>query len=202
MRLPTPIERGARFLVRLIRLEGLLAKNQKKKPSLRDLSRVIILDDHFEDIYRELDEQTDRAAALIAAALVDTSLERAIRTQLVNFEDVEKIIFDSEAAPLGSFYARTKMARAMGVIGPLAEAHLDAVRRIRNQFAHSALKIDFTNPLISTEIEKLLPDTNPEWKPQFSQQRRRYIGTVVLLVMALEQRVDEHFQDRHDIWTA
>lgn len=169
--------------------------NSPKKPSLRDLSRNLLLPEHIPDIMDELESQTDRGVALIAAALVDTVLANAIRTKLAHFDDFESVIFENEAAPLSSFYARTKMARALGIIGPLSEAHLDAIRRIRNQFAHSALKLDFQNDLIAKEIDKLLPDENPSWRPDLTPQRRRYVGTCALLVQALDDYVGKHSQD-------
>ena len=171
-----------------------------KALSLSDLSRNDIQDEHVSDIIHELDNQTDRGAALIAAALLDTALRRTMSTRLAHFNDFERIIFESEGAPLGSFFARIKVARALGVIGEVAEVHLDAIRRIRNQFAHSAFRIDFENELIAAEVDKLLPDTDPEWKPQFSPARRRYIGTAIDMMRALDALSKEHIQDTIPVW--
>lgn len=152
------------------------------------------------DIVYELDHQTDRGAALIASAVVDVSLGKAIRCKFVGYQDVEQIMFEKEGAPLATFFSRIRIARALGIIGPLTESHLDSMRRIRNQFAHSALRIDFTNGLIAAEVDKLLEDTNPSWKPEFSVQRRRFVGTAILLIQAFEARVQEHLADKIDVW--
>lgn len=179
-------------------VEAALGKGQKK-PSLRDLSNVLVLDEHIQDILHELDNQSDRGVALIAAAIVDLSLGRLMRCRLVDYKNCSEILFEKEGAPLSAFSAKIKIARAIGVVGPYTEGHLDSIRQIRNQFAHSPLKIDFTNPLIAAEINKLLPD-NAEWKPEWTPERRRFIGTTIILAQALETRATEHVQDRIDIW--
>jgi len=172
----------------------------QKKPSLRDLSRIHNFDERVQDMLHELDNQTDRGAALIAAAMVDVALGRCMRCRLLYFDNCVDVLFENEGAPLGTFSARIKMARGLGVIGPLTESHLNSVRRVRNQFAHSPLKIDFTNELIAAEIDKLLPDNNPSWHPEWTTQRRRYIGTASLIMSALETRTEQHINDTHDLW--
>ncbi|MBA4305196.1 MAG: hypothetical protein C0429_00510 [Sphingopyxis sp.] len=162
----------------------------RKKPSLRDLSIDFIEAAHLPEIFHELDSQTDRGVGLIAAALLDDYLKKAMRTRLADIPNFDEIMFGREGAPLHTFSARIKIARALNVIGPLSEGHLEAIRKIRNQFAHSVLKIDFSHPLIAAECEKLLPDSNPERKPQFSSQRRRFIGTVLLMCQAFEAQFE------------
>ena len=171
-----------------------MASRGKKLPTLSDLSRNDIRDEHVNDIMHELDNQSDRGAALIAAAVVEVALRRAISSKIGAFPDWEEILFESEGAPMGTFYARIKMARALCIIGPIAEAHLDAIRRIRNQFAHSVFRIDFESPAIAQEIDKLLSDDSQDWKPEFSSQRRRYTGTAVLLAQALENELRKQLE--------
>lgn len=185
-----------RRLVDLV--EAALSKG-RKKPSLRDLSTIHDLDPHIQDIISELNEQSDRGAALVAAAIVDAAVARVLRCRIVEYKDCEEILFWKEGAPLSTFSDRIKIARAVGCIGAYTEGHLDTVRRIRNQFAHSPLKIDFTHKLIAAEIDKLLPD-NPDWKPEWSQQRRRYVGTVVMLAQALESTSMAHKDDQVMLW--
>ena len=177
-----------------------VAARGKKMLSISDLSRNNIQDEHVSDIIHELDNQTDRGAALIAAALLDVALREAMKTRLVYFKDFDEQIFDSEGAPLSSFNARIRVARAIGIIGDFAERHAHAIRRIRNQFAHSAFRIDFESEALTPEIEKLLPDSAPEWKPQFSAPRRRYIGTAIALMAALDEAKTTHLQDTIPVW--
>jgi hypothetical protein len=176
------------------------AAREKPLGSLRDLSKGTDLSEHIQDIIADLEEQSDRGLALIAIALVDVALTRLLLCRLLAYHDVQNIIFYNEGAPLGSFSSRIKMARAMGVVGPMVEAHLDTLRRIRNQFAHSPLRLDFSNPLISAEIGKLLPD-NPAWRPDLNTGRRIVLGTSIVLIQALEHRETQHAQGTIEIWT-
>lgn len=170
-------------------MEEILAGKGRKKASLRDLSVRWIQNDHLADIFHELDNQTDRGAALIGAGLVDDYLKTAMRARLAHFKNFEEIMFENEGAPLGTFSARIKVARALNVIGPVCEGHLGSIRRVRNQFAHSVLKIDFTHPLIEAECNKL-PNDDPDWKPEFSSSRRRYTMTVVNMSQAFAELSD------------
>lgn len=171
-----------------------------KKESLRDLSRINKLDPHIQDMLHELDNQTDRGAALIASAMTEVTLTRLMCCRIVIHDDAQDILFYKEGAPLGSFATRIKVARAFGVIGPLTEAHLDTIRRIRNQFAHSPLKIDFTHKLIAAEIDRLLPDSGT-WKQEWTPQRRRFIGTTIILMQGMEAAVRELMDNQVTVWT-
>lgn len=177
------------------------ARGKKMLSSLKDLSNIQFLaDEHIKEATDELANQSDRGAALIAAALLDISLRQAMRCRLVHFKDFSETLFLNQGAPLGSFSARITVARAIGVIGEMAESHLNCIRRIRNQFAHSPIKVDFTHGLIASEIESLAPD-NPEWMPSWTPQRRRYLGTSVLIGDALEKVVKDHREDTLQVWT-
>jgi hypothetical protein len=174
------------------------ARGQKKR-SLRDLSNVLVLDDHIQDILHELDHQSDRGVALIAASMLDIGLRWAIMCRLGDYPDSDKILFEDEGAPLGTFANRIKIAKAIGVIGPYTEGHLNSVRLIRNQFAHSPLKIDFANDLIAAEIDKLLADS-PEWKPEWTPEKRRYVGTIITMIQALDAVTKKHGQEQVICW--
>ena len=177
------------------------ARGKKTLTSLKDLSNMQFLaDEHIKEVIDELATQSDRGAALIAASLLDVSLRQAMRCRFVAFKDFTETMYMNQGAPLGSFSARITVARAMGVIGELAESHLNSIRRIRNQFAHSPIKVDFTHEAVASEIEGLAPD-NPEWMPSWTPQRRRYLGTCVLLGEVLERVIFEHHADTHQVWT-
>lgn len=177
------------------------ARGKKMLSSLKDLSNMQFLaDEHIKEVTDELATQSDRGAALIAAALLDISLRQAMLCRFVHFKDFTETMYMDQGAPLGSFSARITVARAMGVIGEVAESHLNCIRRIRNQFAHSPIKVDFTHDAVASEIESLAPD-NPEWMPSWTPQRRRYLGTCVLLGDKLESVIREHHTDTHQVWT-
>jgi hypothetical protein len=177
------------------------SRGKKMTGSLRDLSKVENTTEHTQDILHEIEHQSDRGVALIVTANLEISLKMAMRSRLVAYDDFEQTIFDKEGAPLSTFSDRIKIARAMGVIGQHVEAHLDSIRHIRNQFAHSPLRIDFENELIAAEIDNLWPD-NPEWRPHWTAGKRRFVGTAVCLAQALDHVAGEHYNDTIPIWTS
>lgn len=173
----------------------------KPKPSLRNLSNVYNLSPHLQDLAHELETQSDRGAALIASAMVDVTLIRLIMCRMAPVEGMHEILFEKEGGPLGTFSARIKVARAFGIIGAAVEADLDCIRRIRNQFAHSPLKIDFGNSLIAAEIKKLRIDIGG--RDGWSAERNRFIGTAFNLMSAMETVFDERSPTENvAIWTA
>lgn len=80
-----------------------------------------------------LHAESDRACAVLGGALLDAKLEELFKRRLSCFH---KELLQS-MGPLGSFAARTRLARALNWINDDAQFDLDTVRRIRNDFAHS-----------------------------------------------------------------
>ena len=77
--------------------------------------------------------ESDRGAALIAAALLDAQLENLFRRRLKHHQD-RLLGLDGS---LATFANRTRVARALEWIDADTEHDLDLVRIIRNKFAHS-----------------------------------------------------------------
>lgn len=98
----------------------------------------------------------DRATALVATAVVEHGLEYAILANLArNGPTIRDILFEGRGAILRDFSSKTAMAHAMGIIGDETRCDLGAIRRIRNTFAHSRLKIDFDTPEIIAACEQI-----------------------------------------------
>lgn len=86
------------------------------------------------DKFKErLNSESDRACAILGAALLDARLETVFRQHLLR---CQQELLGSDR-PLGSFSARIRMARALALIDEDAGADLDTIRAIRNDFAHS-----------------------------------------------------------------
>jgi DNA-binding MltR family transcriptional regulator len=81
----------------------------------------------------ELASETDRGCAVLGAALLDAALKDVFRNTLLAYKD--KLVDDS-GAPLATFSARIKAARALGWINDEIRQDLDLIRGIRNDFAH------------------------------------------------------------------
>lgn len=176
------------------------AARGKKMPSLADLSKNHFQSEHVQGIVHEIENQSDRGAALVLASLVEYTLRRTTTARLAHFPMFDEVMLDGDGALLGSFYRSIKFARALGVIGPQAEVHFDVVRRVRNQFAHTVYQVDFQHPAISAEIDKLPPDSAPLWMPHFSEQRRRYALFSLLVVEELDRLLELHREDKIPVW--
>lgn len=91
------------------------------------------LPNDLNDFDSRLHGESDRSAALLAAALLDAQLESLFRARLKYHQD-RLLGFDG---PLATFSTRIKVARALGWIDEEVESDLDLIRNIRNRFAHS-----------------------------------------------------------------
>jgi hypothetical protein len=91
----------------------------------------------------------DRAAAILAAALVETSLIGPVALATRNEARIKKL-FWKPFARWNTFEKRIKEAECVRLIGPQTKNNLDIIRLVRNAFAHSLSEIDFTTP----EVER------------------------------------------------
>jgi hypothetical protein len=112
------------------------------------------------ELLAELEHDSDRAAGIVGAVLVDESLSALIKTR---FEADQDLISDMFRAlgPLGSFSAEITLGFLMGLYSKAAWKELDTIRKIRNEFAHRAARSfsfqrirDLTNHLsLSEQVE-------------------------------------------------
>jgi hypothetical protein len=96
--------------------------------------------------------EDDRSVAISACALVEFSLEKALKLRLRRMTKVEQeSLFDGNA-PLATFSAKIKMGYALGIYGKEMRHDLETVNRIRNVFAHSVQEVTFKNRRIVNAI--------------------------------------------------
>lgn len=99
--------------------------------------------DHFLD---EFQTESDRAAAVLGAALLDDLTSELLSRCLLSGELAKKLLGINQ--PLGAFGARITAARAIGLISDDEFRDLNRVREIRNKFAHRLHGLDFESPQI------------------------------------------------------
>lgn len=126
----------------------------------------------------DLQRETDRGAALLAAAFLDDVLEVFLRAAFVDDpEAVNKLM--SPGRPLESFGVRAHLAYCIGLLGPDIYHDINLLREIRNDFAHRQPS-QFGHDEIHTKCHNLQcinvidPDHNCE-------ARERFIVSVVLI---------------------
>lgn len=121
---------------------------RRAKDAARLGGRVASLDqERLSALKKEYQSESDRGAALLAAAYVEGALEDALRRCLVR-DELGDTLFDEANGPLGTLSAKLRMARALGVIPEVAYRDLELVRDIRNDFAHFPDRVSFDTPSV------------------------------------------------------
>lgn len=107
----------------------------------------------FDKYLKMLEKESDRGAVLISCSMIDELLRRTIHAYLTT-DDYADDLLKGPNAPIGSFFARTRLAAALGLIDEVMAAECDLLRRIRNEFAH-AVDCSFENPKVISLCDKL-----------------------------------------------
>jgi hypothetical protein len=122
-----------------------------------------------------------RGSVIVAAALFDDLLGSALSARLLHPAESQDELLEGSHAPLGTFSARIDLAYRIGAIGRQMRDSLHIVRRLRNDFAHVADPIDFSNQSVRDRVslllsrnrdllEKLWGDMRPEFEMLFPEQ--------------------------------
>jgi mannitol operon repressor len=144
---------------------------QSLDPELKELSEFLV----------GFNQQDDRAAALVAAAMLDDRMRDILMGFLLQGKE-SKALLDGFNAPLGTFSARVSACSALALIEPSEASEIDLVRRIRNHLAHSWRPASFDDESVA-KLTRQLPWLGPiEEEPSGSSRDRFVIAVSVLLV--------------------
>lgn len=100
------------------------------------------LTNKFAKLRREMIKESDRGLALYATAHIDNELESVLRKKLIGSEQHLNEIF-SFNGPVGTFSAKIKLTYSLGLIDKVIMDDINTLRKIRNEFAHSAQTLSF-----------------------------------------------------------
>jgi DNA-binding MltR family transcriptional regulator len=100
----------------------------------------------YNDMVKAYRKESDRAAAILAAAFLDDLVGQLVRERLLK-DTIVSELFNS-TGPLATFAARIRLAYGMGLISLRTYRDMDLVRRIRNEFAHTRTTLTFSHPSI------------------------------------------------------
>lgn len=158
-----------------------------------------------------IETDSDRAAAIIAATIVERRLMQLFELRTVYDEKVNARLF-MPSGPLGSFSTKIDLCRLMGWISSDAHRELVCLKDIRNAFAHHLQIKDFKSQKIADKCQNLklidsymrtsenvegspiVTITSPRPKPcmwvhdfdnRKSNPKSRYLYTVQLFLFAL-----------------
>ncbi len=147
---------------------------------------------YLSEFLEEFQAETDRGAALVGAALLDERLARLIRSHMCEVNDVGDLL-DSGSAPLGTLSARIKLAYCLGLITKIEFEECNAIRKIRNAFAHHAHGLRFSSQEVSKLCEGLRAST-PDGGRFAGDPRQLFVNSVILTSLALWYR-PEHARE-------
>ncbi|HYD76373.1 DUF4145 domain-containing protein [Ramlibacter sp.] len=85
----------------------------------------------------ELQRQTDRGVAIIGLAWIEEALQAALQSFLEDHRKARERLFSPSGA-LGTLSAKIDLARLLGMITSVIWDDLHTLRKIRNDFAHTA----------------------------------------------------------------
>ena len=123
-------------------------RNTEKAAKLADLQG-------FAD---EFQNESDRATAILAGALLDEQLRQLLSNYLIE-DGTEVSLLLGQEQPLGSFGARLRAAYCLGLLEKDEYAILLKLKKIRNDFAHGLHGLTFKDKSVSCtcdELRKLL----------------------------------------------
>jgi hypothetical protein len=103
-------------------------------------------DDEQKAIER-LAKDSDRAAAIVAATIVEIGLTKAIQNQFHPDEAIQRNLFRPSGA-LGSFGTKIDLAFVLGIYSADARRDLVTMKDVRNAFAHHLDIVDFDSQRI------------------------------------------------------
>ena len=143
----------------------------------------------FSAFLDEFQQETDRGAALVGAALIDLKLADTLRSFMVSLAAARSLL-DGGTAALGTFSARIKATFALGLIDDNEQRERDIIRRVRNEFAHRPHGVGFDDPAIATFCERLQPDLPGGRDQHKGRFRFIFINAVILTVLRLTYRAE------------
>jgi hypothetical protein len=100
--------------------------------------------------------ESDRGITLIIAAHIEACLRRILESVLIDSNAASEL-FEGPYAPFGSLSGKTRAAFLMGLITKAERDQIDAVRAVRNVFAHEATA-SFDHPKIVKICSKPVVD--------------------------------------------
>jgi hypothetical protein len=105
---------------------------------------------------KELEEQSDRGAAIVAASILENHLEVAIQHRLMEIPASIEGNLWGPRGHLSGFQAKIDLGLALGLLTKEGHRDLDIIRQVRNRFAHTPIALTFGDPKIKQLCSRLL----------------------------------------------
>ncbi len=113
-------------------------------------------DPKLDGFWKEMETQTDRGVAVLAAAYLEWRVRQSIECCLPVWDKEARCIFGTDTQPGElSFKYQAKMAYCLKLIGPISLADVDRIGRIRNKFAHRTSVQSFDHEAVRDLCDEL-----------------------------------------------
>jgi DNA-binding MltR family transcriptional regulator len=111
---------------------------------------------HWNSIHNaEFAKESDRAAVILTAAMLDNALYQLLRTVLVADTSSTDELLEGANAPLSTFSSRIHAAYRLGLLSKRFARDLHLVRNIRNAFAHNITGCAFDEGGVRSRVTEL-----------------------------------------------
>ena len=130
----------------------------------RQLLKQLPSEGGMASIVFDLKNRGDQAAVIMGAAYLEHGLELLLRfvfRQELTKEESTRIFDGAQGGILGTFSAKIRVAYAIKLLHRNHYKILMLINDIRNVFAHSLHPIDFSNPLVIEDCQKLASLSDP-----------------------------------------
>lgn len=137
-----------------------------------------------------------RGLVLVGAARLDLALEHLLKAAMAPSADADDKLFTPDRS-LGSYGAKISLAARLGLIAPPIEQALNAIRNVRNDYAHSAGEPSLADPRHQKRLQRVIPEAEHSvlWlalapllrsQPGLSEHEQVFILLVTTLVASIE----------------
>jgi DNA-binding MltR family transcriptional regulator len=113
-----------------------------------------VADDFEEELLEKLEHDSDRAAGIIAASMIEARMEGFLQMLMQRDKIIEERLF-KPSGPLGSFSAKIDLFFILNLISKKAHTDLVIIKNVRNDFAHRLKIRDFMSPSIRDKVKNL-----------------------------------------------
>jgi DNA-binding MltR family transcriptional regulator len=135
----------------------------------------------------ELQRESDRGLALVAAALIADKLAETLRSLFCEGPSAAKLLDDSNAA-LGTFASQSEACFALGLIDDYEYSEIALIRKVRNEFAHAKHGTSFQTPRVQGLCLSLKSDLPGGAGYPTNDPRFRFTNAAVAIVLRLYHR--------------
>jgi mannitol operon repressor len=139
----------------------------------------------FVEFLEDFNKETDRGAALAAAAYIDHLLERTLSSFFIPNHSSFGLTSDAHA-PLSTFSARSAACHAMGLISEAEFQECELIRKVRNEFAH-AVKMSFKDDRVKGLCSSLTMSAKP-YENAAVDARGQFTTAAVSLILNFANR--------------